>query len=202
MGHTLPLGRQDHIRLRQPRIREAITDELDLNAPGHRPLAGLLEIRAHRRRRHRAQRHAARPRTLAQTSDQRRRQPHREHHRALRHHHTIRPRQRLVHIPTPLTLRQTELRLQPTHRIRRRETRPTTPPPGSPEPRTRRREHVATPSAPSNTTRHGRLLPTGRGTSHSNSKLPTAFVSPHPRRAQRRARADSSTGRKYRGPSR
>jgi hypothetical protein len=75
---------------------------------------------AHRRRRRRAQRHAARPRTLAQTSDQRRRQPHREHHRPLRHGHPARPRKRLVHIPTRLTLRQTELGLQPTHRIRRR----------------------------------------------------------------------------------
>ena len=36
VGHTAPLGRQDHIRLRQPRIGEAVTDELDLNAPCHR----------------------------------------------------------------------------------------------------------------------------------------------------------------------
>jgi hypothetical protein len=36
VGHTPPLGRQDHIRLRQPRFGEAVTHELDLNAPGHR----------------------------------------------------------------------------------------------------------------------------------------------------------------------
>ena len=39
------------------------------------PLAGLIEIPAHRRGRRRAQRQTTRPRALAQTSDQRRRQP-------------------------------------------------------------------------------------------------------------------------------
>src|SRR5512144_1090395 len=36
VGHPAPLGRQHHIRLRQPRFGEAVTDKLDLNAPGHR----------------------------------------------------------------------------------------------------------------------------------------------------------------------
>ena len=36
LGHTTPLGRQDHIRLRQPRLGEPVTHELDLNAPCHR----------------------------------------------------------------------------------------------------------------------------------------------------------------------
>jgi hypothetical protein len=35
-GHTPPLGRQDHVGLRQPSVGEAVRHELDLNAPCHR----------------------------------------------------------------------------------------------------------------------------------------------------------------------
>jgi hypothetical protein len=83
-------------------------------------LVGLTEIQVHRLRDRRAQRQPARARTPAQTGDQRRRQPNREHCRALRHHDWLRALQGLVHVPTRLPLRESMLALQRTHRVRRR----------------------------------------------------------------------------------
>lgn len=83
-------------------------------------LAGLIEIALHRLGQRRAERQPPRPRLRSQAGDQRRRQPDREHRRALRHHHPVRSIDRCVHIPTRLTLRQRMLRLQSTHGLRRR----------------------------------------------------------------------------------
>ena len=84
-------------------------------------LVGLIEIAPHRVRQRRAERQPPRPRMRSQAGDQRRRQPDREHRRALRHRDALWSIQSSVHVPTRLALGQAVLGLQRPHRVRGRQ---------------------------------------------------------------------------------
>src|SRR6266498_2824638 len=118
VGHTAPLGHHDRVCLRQPGAGEPVADELDLARLATVPLVSVIEIRAHRLRRRRAQRLLVRARVPAQAGDQRQWQSDREHPGALRHDDALGPLQRRVHVATRLTLGQPMLDLKRAHRVR------------------------------------------------------------------------------------
>jgi hypothetical protein len=111
------------------------------------PLVSPIEVQPHNLRDRRAQCLPDRPRPLAQAGGQRRREPDREHCRALRHRDPSQRRLRRVHVPARLTLRKNRSRPAARAPPPPATGRPATRPRGSPARRTPRHELDGAPSA-------------------------------------------------------